>query len=100
MGLLKLLFGKKVKNILEEAVDVAKDDKELQQAFGDLGYHTDMLELRSAEFHIVFPDSERFKYKSDAEIRILNENYEKLLKEMCKKYPDDKELLKKLQEIS
>jgi len=93
MGLLKLLFGKKVKNILEQAVDAAKDDKELQKAFGDLGYSTDKMELLALDFCRRHPDDKNCgDYKTG--------DYEKLLKKMCKKYPDDKELLKKLQEIS
>ena len=92
MGLLRLLFGKRVKNIFKVAVEEAKDDKELQQSYTDLAYHTDKLELHIAEFC-----SENPLHKSCQDYK--TGDYEKVLKRMCKKYPDDKELLKKLQEM-
>ena len=99
MGLLKLLFGKKVKKVFEEAVNVAKDDKELQQSYTDLAYHTDKLELLNAGFHIEFPNSSKFIGKSDREMRLLNENYKKVLLKFAKTYPEDSDALKKLEEM-
>ena len=99
MGLLRLLFGKRVKKLLEEGVKVAKDDKELQQAFANMAYNSDKLELLAAAHHIDFPNSRHFKDKSNTEIRLLNVNYKKVLLKFAKTYPEDSDALKRLEEM-
>tara|TARA_B100001287_G_scaffold135342_1_gene113884 strand:- start:1068 stop:1391 length:324 start_codon:yes stop_codon:yes gene_type:complete len=89
--LINLFLGKRKEGILKE-LDQASKDPELQQAFSDLGYATDHMELLTADFCRRHPDD---KNCQDYKIG----DYEKVLKRLCKKYPDDKELLKRLQEM-
>lgn len=43
-ALMRMVFGRKAKRIMKQAVKNAKDDPELQSAFSDLAYHHNRLQ--------------------------------------------------------
>ena len=84
-------MGKRKEGVLKELDQAAKDpNKKLANSLSNFSKQYDQNELNMAKLCERNPDFPGC---------IGVDSYEKVLKRMCKKYPDDKELLKKLQEM-